>query len=194
MYVQQEVSLWVEGIGEGRVNISSNEDRVVLFKPSVISMEPNIGSLLGGSSVTLSGSGLDSPNLEVKIGNQQCHVSKTDYSSLLCVVPPMASIDSKLTLHDMKNLDQWGIPISMATNLSFAYSSSKTFNETSVFPTSIGKAGEILTVSIQGYSGENVTELSVKLEGELNDFEDICDIEYNATSDTEVIFDDENLI
>ena len=183
MYVKHEISLSVTGIGKGRVNISSYEARVVLFKPSVVSMTPDTGSFMGGASVMLSGSGLDRLSLEVRIGQQVCQVIETTrvYNSLYCVMPNLVNSNSQsgnvsvsLTFVDTVDQDQWGAPVPIATGLSYTYSSLTTLNVTSVLPSSIDQPGKVLTVNIQSYEGGDVTQLSIKLKYESSDLEYIC--------------------
>lgn len=189
MYVKHEISFSVAGIGDGRVNISSYDDRVISFKPHIASMTPSSGSTEGGSPVMLSGSGLDRPSLEIRIGQQSCKVIETSkqYNSVQCVVPRLMNVlrdnsSSSLTFIDSVNVDQWGMPITIETGLSYIYSSLVTLNVTSVLPSVIGKPGDILTINIENYDGHNISELSIKLKDLSSGDEFSCVIDHSGSS------------
>ena len=194
MYTKHEISFSVAGVGDGRVNISSYEERVILFKPHVASMIPASGSTEGGSSVVLYGSGLDGPSLEIRIGQQQCAVIETSkqYGSVQCVVPPSlneqsGNLSSLLSFIDPINIDQWGMPVTIETGLSYTYSSLVTLNVSSIIPSVIDKLGEILTIDIGNYDGVNVTELSIKLKDVSNKDEFSCLIDKGLSSGSQVV-------
>lgn len=193
MYTKHEISFSVAGVGDGRVNISSYEERVILFKPHVASMIPDSGSTEGGSSVLLSGSGLDGPSLEIRIGQQQCEVIETSkqYGSVQCVVPPslnaqVGNLSSLLSFVDPVNVDQWGMPVTIQTGLSYKYSSLVTLNVSSIIPSVIEKLGEVLTIDIGNYDGANLTELSIKLKDVYSKDEFSCLIDNGASSGSQV--------
>ena len=194
MYTKHEISFSVAGVGDGRVNISSYGGRVILFKPHVASMIPDSGSTEGGSSVVLYGSGLDGPSLEIRIGQQQCAVIETSkqYGSVQCVVPPSlnaqaGNLSSLLSFIDPVNVDQWGMPVTIETGLSYTYSSLVTLNVSSIIPSITDKLGEILTINIGNYDGVNVTELSIKLKDVSSKDEFSCLIDKELSSGSQVV-------
>ena len=59
----------------------------VVFQHAVTGIAPTEGSLGGGNVLSVSGFGLDSPNLVVKIGTEACVLVNQTYTKIMCTIP-----------------------------------------------------------------------------------------------------------
>lgn len=73
----------------------------VVFQHAVTGIIPTEGALGGGNLLSVSGFGLNSPNLVVKIGTQACVLVNQTYTKIVCTIPAVASEDTlRVTIYD----------------------------------------------------------------------------------------------
>ena len=80
------ISLSVEGKGNALVVIRSEYNYSVIFQHEVESITPLTGSQMGGTTLTIQGTGLDIEQLKISIGTSStCDVIEQSYSEIKCL-------------------------------------------------------------------------------------------------------------
>ena len=124
----------------GASGIAHGDVGTLQYVPTFTSISPSVGSTLGGSVVTLTGTGM-SPNASITIGSGVCHVvvEQTSPTSLVCVTSsPDAGAGSYAVVYD-----------TVASPLSFVYASASTPTVVSFTPTAFSTAiSQVVTVTV----------------------------------------------
>ena len=66
------------------------QESMILLKPVVTDMTPTEGSVAGGTKITILGYGLDTPDLSVKFGTEDCDLVSSNYGEYICLTPETA--------------------------------------------------------------------------------------------------------
>jgi hypothetical protein len=112
--------------------------------PTVTGLDPNMGPIAGGNSVTVTGTNFQSSGLEVKFGDNTASCSNVTSTSMTCVAPAhdAGAVDVVVSVND----------VASATSDASKYTYTEAPVITSIDPTS-GVTGTSVTVNGFGFTG-----------------------------------------
>ncbi|CAD5115663.1 DgyrCDS4618 [Dimorphilus gyrociliatus] len=153
--ILHEVQVVVKGNGFATNRVVKDSSRYFKLIPNIDSISPTMGSLIGGTEVTINGGGFVKDNLKVKIGTDNCSPLKHTFSTIVCVTEP--SLSEKTVTVDIK-LN--GKSLS-CTDCDYQYKDSSTPAVTSVTPLTISSETEIEIVGNNLGSDADLLEILV---------------------------------
>ena len=146
----------VNNRGYAAIKIENMLNASFTLVPTVQSVSPQTGSVIGGSILTINGDGF-SPNPDVKIVGAPCHILSSSYTQIKCqtaVTSASQSLPVVVRVH--------GVESNCASSCMFTYSAAKTPRVDSLTPSAI--VGDDNTIRIYG-SGlpSKASDLDIKI-------------------------------
>lgn len=150
------VSVRVNNRGHAAIKIENSLNASFTLLPTVESVSPHTGSMMGGSILTISGNGF-SPNPDVKIGGAQCQILSSSYTQIKCQTTASSTSQSLPVVVRVQGVESY-----CATSCMFTYSAAETPRVDSITPSAI--VGDDNTIRIYG-SGlpSKVSDLHIKI-------------------------------
>lgn len=150
------VSVRVNNRGHAAVKIENSLNASFTLLPTVESVSPHTGSMMGGSILTISGNGF-SPNPDVKIGGAQCQILSSSYTQIKCQTIASSTSQSLPVVVGVHGVESY-----CASSCMFTYSAAETPRVDSLTPSAI--VGDDNTIRIYG-SGlpRKMSDLDIKI-------------------------------
>lgn len=150
------VSVRVNNRGYAAIKIENSLDASFTLLPTVQSVSPQTGSMMGGSILTISGDGF-SPNPDVKIGGAPCQILSSSYTQIKCQTAATSTSQSLPVIVRVHSVESYCVSSCM-----FTYSAAKTPRVDSLTPSAI--VGDDNTIRIYG-SGlpSKASDLDIKI-------------------------------
>lgn len=150
------MSVRVNNRGYAAVKMENSLNPSFTLLPTVQSVSPQTGSMMGGSILTISGDGF-SPDPDVVIGGAPCQILSSSYTQIKCQTPAKGVSQSLPVVVRVQGLES-----NCASSCMFTYSEAKTPRVDSVTPSAI--VGDDKTIRIYG-SGlpSKASDLDIKI-------------------------------
>ncbi|XP_019623376.1 PREDICTED: fibrocystin-L-like [Branchiostoma belcheri] len=171
------MGLTVDNRGDGLNSPLTVEERSFVLLPNVDSISPDVGSMVGGTLVTITGYGFTSPgidasDIDIRIGALKCPVIELTYNQIVCETAPISqnkrSASSEIERDISITMSTGGGPVNFACssgNCSFTYSESATPKVTDVQPKEV--SGAVTQLAINGsLFGTDPSMVSVAVDGD----------------------------
>ena len=158
-YHEVLVEMVVEGYAF--IAVPSLESRVFLFRPSLSSVSPQVGSVAGGTVVTITGAGFDDDSehdlldLSVTISGTECQVTEYTLTEIICVTNSRTSAVTAQVTVNVKTIPADECPT--PSDCQFEFSDANTPLISSVAPTEVDGVAPTNLV-IQGSNFEHSTD------------------------------------
>lgn len=136
------VSVRVNNRGYAAIKIETSFNASFILLPTVQSVSPQTGSLMGGSILTINGDGF-SPNPDVRIGGAPCQILSSSYTQIKCQTAATSTSQSLPVVVRVHGVDSY-----CASSCMFTYSADKTPRVDSLTPLAI--VGDDNTIRIYG--------------------------------------------
>lgn len=150
------VSVRVNNRGYTATKIGNRVDASFTLQPTIQSVSPQTGSVVGGSILTITGDGF-SPNPVVQMDGAPCQILSSSYTQIKCQT---AARNASQALPVVVKVN--GMESSCASSCTFSYSAAKTPRVDSVTPSAI--VGDDNTIRVYG-SGfpSSASDLKIKI-------------------------------
>ncbi|XP_066271366.1 fibrocystin-L-like [Branchiostoma lanceolatum] len=177
------VEMNVNNRGAALNTLLTVEERSFVLLPNVDSISPDVGSMVGGTFVTITGYGFTSPGIEasdidIRIGALKCPITELTYNQIVCETAPISqnkrSANSDIVRDIGITMSTGGGPVNFACssgNCTFTYSESATPTVTDVQPAEVSGDVTQLTITGSGF-GTDSADVSVSVDGD----DVLCDI------------------
>lgn len=136
------VSVRVNNRGYAAVKIENSLNASFILLPTVQSVSPQTGSMMGGSILTINGDGF-SPNIDVRIGGAPCQILSSSYTQIKCQTAATSTSQSLPVVVKVHGVESY-----CASSCMFTYSAAKTPRVDSLTPSAI--VGDDNTIRIYG--------------------------------------------
>ncbi|XP_078542271.1 fibrocystin-L [Lissotriton helveticus] len=143
---------------------------LTLNSPAEASLSPHSGSIMGGTTLFITGNGFEANSTSVTIGGNLCKVISVTPGEIQCITPPHSAAEETV---------QIVVNSVVYDPLSFTYSLSDTPSITSVLPDT-GPAGTRVTISGSGL-GTNSLDVAVAIGNVECAVESVTDSELQCT-------------
>ena len=156
--VENDVSVHVMGRGDALMSLHNETQRMFLLHSFVASINPDRGSMKGGTDITITGSGFSEGETEVLIKKTPCDIVSLTYSRVVCKT---------------RNRNKGKFPLSVSVNgrqslcqtqCEYTYSPDATPQIDSVSPKVVSNSGTKVTIFGKGF-GEGVEKIDRLLFG-----------------------------
>ncbi|KAI8520654.1 Fibrocystin-L [Branchiostoma belcheri] len=169
------MGLTVDNRGDGLNSPLTVEERSFVLLPNVDSISPDVGSMVGGTLVTITGYGFTSPgidasDIDIRVGALKCQIVELTYNQIVCETPSIRQ-NKREASSDIER----GIAIVMSTSggpvdigcssgdCAFTYSESATPKVTDVQPREV--SGAVTQLAINGsLFGADPAEVAVSVD------------------------------
>lgn len=150
------VSVRVNNRGYAAIKIENSLNASFILLPTVQSVSPQTGSMMGGSILTINGDGF-SPNPDVRIGGAPCQILSSSYTQIKCQTAATSTSQSLPVVVKVHGVESY-----CASSCMFTYSAAKTPRVDSLTPSAI--VGDDNTIRIYG-SGlpSRASDLDIKI-------------------------------
>ncbi|XP_078617899.1 fibrocystin-L-like [Branchiostoma floridae x Branchiostoma japonicum] len=181
------VELKVNNRGNALNTLPTVEERGYVLLPNIDSISPDVGSMVGGTLLTITGSGFTSSGIEasdidIRVGALKCPITEHTYNQIVCETAPISqtkrSASSNIERDISITMTTGGGPVNFAcsSNCSYTYSESATPRVTDVQPTDV--SGAVTQLAINGsLFGTDPSKVSVSVDGD--------DVKCNITTITD---------
>lgn len=136
------VSVRVNNRGYAAIKIENSLNASFILLPTVQSVSPQTGSMMGGSILTINGDGF-SPNIDVRIGGAPCQILSSSYTQIKCQTAATSTSQSLPVVVKVHGVESY-----CASSCMFTYSAAKTPRVDSLTPSAI--VGDDNTIRIYG--------------------------------------------
>ena len=163
------VSVKIAGLGQAIVAPSANRTTFFELIPSLNVLNPTVGSVVGGTKMTIKGQGFV-PGMQVMIGGGVCDIRHLSYSMIECTTPPsknpaIETLNEPVSVVNGKH-DQWLKAVCLAqSSCLFLYSDDQTPKVFQLEPTTIDHPNTILTINGTKF-GNNMSAVHVMIGNE----------------------------
>ena len=163
------------------LNLMQNDaKRHFVLLPHVARVTPNTGSVNGGCSVTIMGSGFQggAADVSVNIGDMKCEVTEVSYTKIHCNTS--RTFESSYNVSVVVNTRNLGVPATCSTgDCTFTVSETSTPIVNSIEPADITSVNQSITVNGEKFE-TNISHVEIYIGGVLTTVE--------SFSDTRIIF------
>lgn len=161
--VAQMVQVHVHNLGDAIVECEVLSKRYIFLVPYIRQVSPQIGSIKGGTLITISGSGFlnSDSGVVVNINGMSCAVRSVTPDTITCVTGLGYSMVNASVSVSVDNGIQW-VPGECRGQCTFTYSTDSTPYIYSIMPSSITQQNQTITIKGTGFSltgAENVVHI-----------------------------------
>ncbi|KAL5019598.1 hypothetical protein ScPMuIL_002490 [Solemya velum] len=175
IFIWQKISLHVSNLGNALPFIKGLEDRMFTPLLIVMGMSPLSGSTLGGTQLTIDGSGFqDKHNTVVMLDNfLKCEIETITFQKIICSTPPSLDISREVSVTVIGDKSQFVAECRLPFCI-FTYSIESTPVISDIQPESVSGSGTTLTVKGQLF-GSEMLDVSVTVGGQSCELQSVID-------------------
>ncbi|XP_035687261.1 fibrocystin-L-like isoform X2 [Branchiostoma floridae] len=169
------VELKVNNRGNALNTLPTVEERGYVLLPNIDSISPDVGSMVGGTLLTITGSGftsygIEASDIDIRVGALKCPITEHTYNQIVCETAPISqnkrSADSDIKRDISITMSTGGGPVNFACSsgdCSFTYSESATPTVTDVQPVEVSGAVTQLSITGSGF-GTDSADVSIAVD------------------------------
>lgn len=151
-----KVSVRVNNRGYAAIKIANSLNASFILLPTVQSISPQAGSMMGGSILTINGDGF-SPNPDVKVGGAPCQILSSSYTQIKCQTAASSTLQSFPVVVRVHGMESY-----CTSSCMFTYSAAKTPRVDSLTPSAIVGDDNIIHIYGSGLPSKT-SDLDIKI-------------------------------
>ena len=146
----------VNNRGYAAIKIANSLNASFILLPTVQSISPQAGSMMGGSILTINGDGF-SPNPDVKVGGAPCQILSSSYTQIKCQTAASSTLQSFPVVVRVHGMESY-----CTSSCMFTYSAAKTPRIDSLTPSAIVGDDNIIHIYGSGLPSKT-SDLDIKI-------------------------------